>query len=90
MQAEGPRTPYEISCSRCLVTFPVGTKRCLHCGGRLTREGARQSIVFPPPTDIPEELPEEESSKRGSRISPISVLWIVAALGVAIQRACAS
>jgi hypothetical protein len=40
--------------------------------------------------EIPDELPDEEVSKRSSRISPISVLWIVAALGVAIQRACAS
>jgi hypothetical protein len=49
-----------------------------------------QDIVFPPPMEIPDELPDEEVSKRSSRISPISVLWIVAALGVAIQRACAS
>jgi hypothetical protein len=26
-------TEYEVRCPRCNVTFPVGTKRCLHCGG---------------------------------------------------------
>lgn len=90
MQAEGPRTRYEIHCARCRVTFPAGTKRCLHCGGRLTRDRTPQDAVLPPTFDIPDELPDEEASKRSSRISPISVLWIVAALGVAIQRACAS
>jgi hypothetical protein len=25
---------YEVHCPRCRVTFPVGTKRCVHCGGR--------------------------------------------------------
>jgi hypothetical protein len=49
-----------------------------------------QTIVFPPLVDTPDEFPDEEASKRSSRVSPISVLWIVAALGVAIQRACAS
>jgi hypothetical protein len=90
MQAEGSRTVYEIHCARCRVTFPVGTRRCLHCGGRLTRDQTPQQLVFPPGLDIPGELPDEEASKRSSRISPISVLWIVAVLGVAIQRACAS
>jgi hypothetical protein len=49
-----------------------------------------QPIVFPPLVETPDEFPDEEASKRSSRVSPISVLWIVAALGVAIQRACAS
>lgn len=25
---------YEVRCPRCDVSFPNGTKRCLHCGGR--------------------------------------------------------
>jgi hypothetical protein len=37
-----------------------------------------------------QELAEEEISRRGSRFSPISILWIVAALAVGIQRACAT
>jgi hypothetical protein len=49
-----------------------------------------QPIVLPPLVETPGEFPDEEASKRSSRVSPISVLWIVAALGVAIQRACAS
>ena len=26
-------TPYEVRCPRCDVSFPVETKRCMHCGG---------------------------------------------------------
>lgn len=25
---------YEVRCHDCDVSFPVGTKRCIHCGGR--------------------------------------------------------
>jgi len=25
---------YEVRCPHCNVSFPVGTKRCLHCGAR--------------------------------------------------------
>ncbi len=90
MQPEGPSNPYEVYCAQCGVTFPVGTKRCLHCGGPVTRDRMPHPVFFPPLVDTPGEFPDEEASKRSSRVSPISVLWIVAALGVAIQRACAS
>ncbi len=35
---------YEVWCSTCNVTFPTGTKRCLHCGGRTQPERPRASI----------------------------------------------
>lgn len=25
--------PYEVRCPRCKVSFPVETRRCIHCGG---------------------------------------------------------
>ncbi len=28
---------FEVRCPDCDVTFPVGTKKCLHCGGRTTK-----------------------------------------------------
>ena len=31
--------PFEVYCPRCDVTFPVGTKRCVHCGGRTVSSG---------------------------------------------------
>lgn len=38
--------PYEVRCSRCDVSFPVGTRKCIHCGG---------------PTGAPESLFNESS-----------------------------
>ena len=90
MQTQGPRTPYEVYCNRCRVSFAPGTKRCIHCGDRLARSRVQPELLLPPPLEETQELVEEETSRRGSRFSPISILWIVAALAVGIQRACAS
>ena len=90
MQTPGPRTPHEVYCNRCRVSFAPGTKRCIHCGDRLARSRVQPELLLPPPFEAPPELAEEEISRRGSRFSPISILWIVAALAVGIQRACAT
>jgi hypothetical protein len=90
MQTEGPRTPYEVYCNRCRVSFALGTKRCIHCGDRPTRGRERPELLLPPLLEAPHELAGEEISRRGSRISPVSILWIVAALAVGLQRACAT
>ncbi len=90
MQTEDPRTPYEVYCNRCRVSFAPGTKRCIHCGDRLARSRVQPELLLPPTLEATQELAEEEISRRGSRFSPISILWIVAALAVGIQRACAT
>ena len=33
MTLESPTKVYEVRCSRCDVSFPVETRRCIHCGG---------------------------------------------------------
>jgi hypothetical protein len=38
--------PYEIRCESCQVSFPPGTKTCIHCGGRL---GGGLSVRRPGP-----------------------------------------
>jgi hypothetical protein len=37
---------YEVRCTHCEVSFPPGTKQCLHCGGRI---GRRLRQAPPPP-----------------------------------------
>jgi len=33
-----PKPPdYEVRCHHCNVSFPVGTKRCVHCGEKIGR-----------------------------------------------------
>ena len=36
---ESPTSPYEVRCSRCDVTFPIGTRQCIHCGGAISGRG---------------------------------------------------
>ncbi len=37
-------TPFEVRCPRCDVTFPIGTKRCVHCGGRTVRSSGPRAV----------------------------------------------
>ena len=85
----GPQTPYEVYCYDCKVTFPVGTRRCVHCGrpigaGPLTR-GAPP--ITPGAADMPDEieLPGQVTVRKLGGMS----LWVLLALGAAISRFCA-
>ncbi len=94
MQQENPRSPFEVYCQRCRVTFPVNAKHCLHCGGRLSKTQSASPIVFEPSMQPsmppPLELRDEDTPSRTRSFSPISILWIAVALAVGIQRACSS
>ncbi len=56
------QSPYEVRCARCDVSFPVGTKDCIHCGGPTGPPGAEPSLStavdtgsgFDPGTAVPE------------------------------------
>lgn len=79
--------PIEVYCTRCHVSFPAGSKRCLHCGGPLSRERDEPSIALGPG---PEELPpEEEVAQRRSPFSPLSLVWIALLAGAYLTRMCA-
>ncbi len=93
MNVEQP-APFEVYCQRCRVSFPVGTRSCVHCGERIgrgrppapARPGAlRRPAGVPPPVldDVDDELPT-----RSSLMSPVAILWLVLILGGAIYRAC--
>ncbi len=87
MQSQSSTNPYEVHCHRCEVTFPVGTKNCVHCGGRISRDRGR----------LPEAVmnfagavePAGEESQRSSPFSPIALVWVVILVGGTIYRACA-
>jgi ribosomal protein L37E len=87
---------FEVYCQRCRVSFPVGTRTCIHCGERIGRPRAlrpgpgaatqrRAPAGSPPDLD---ELEEEELPTRGGLMSPMAILWVVLILGGAIYRAC--
>jgi len=82
---DGPQTPFEVFCYDCRVTFPVGTRRCIHCGRPISRRGRHA----PEGAERPEILVEEGMPEVsiGRRLGGIS-LWVLLAVGAALARMC--
>ena len=87
MATQGSTVPFEVYCNQCNVTFPTGTRRCLHCGGRLSRERGRPEAA--PPQPFPMDAAEEEELPRRSPFSPMVLLWLALFVAGTIYRACA-
>jgi hypothetical protein len=94
IKAEQPRV--EVYCNRCHVSFPVGTRRCIHCGGRLesvrrwTEDGPLPPELefVPHPEAHFEDIGEEEMPRR-SGFSPLTLVWVALLLAGYLYRACA-
>ncbi len=85
MQQNGPQNPYETYCYQCNVSAPADAKRCVHCGGRLSR----QQGVPPEMSGSPlEALDEDEQPRAGGLISPMTVVWILLFIGGSLYRMC--
>jgi hypothetical protein len=87
---------YEVRCPACAVSFPVGTRRCIHCGGATAvpqtaaRLAALRELPFEfEPADGPpmEEEPEQKSPRRGGR--GLALMWLLLAVAASIYRTCA-
>ena len=91
MQTPGPQNPYEVYCYQCNVTAPVGTRRCLHCGERLSgaRNPQRAALTDLFRADSPQadEEGEELTTSIGSA-APKVVMWIVLLIGGFFYRLC--
>ncbi len=51
---EGPQTPFEVYCANCKVTFPIGTRKCLHCGARVLPPDRGRAVRAVGPTALAE------------------------------------
>jgi hypothetical protein len=81
-------TPYEVYCNRCSVTFPVGQRHCLHCGGRLSNERLQPGEYAVPAE--PEEIEiDDDLPTRSLPFSPLALVWAVLLIGGSLYRACA-
>jgi hypothetical protein len=74
-----------VYCHRCNVTFPVGTKRCIHCGGRVGGERFRPDLELPPGAG---DLDLEPGVGRRSGLSPFTLVWVALLLVGYLYRAC--
>jgi len=87
---------YEVVCSRCNVTFPVGTKVCIHCGGGTSASHVPVPESPPQGHEMGESVPidvfEEEAeapAKGSSKLrSLVTLVWILLAVGFSVVRAC--
>ena len=95
MQSRGPAA-FEVYCDRCRVTFPVGTRRCIHCGGPTGASRRRAGLRFEPDREPgpagagaegEAELQPELTRRRF--ISPVTLVWIVLIAAGYLYRACA-
>jgi hypothetical protein len=84
-------TQYEVRCERCQVSFPIGTKLCIHCGGRT---GSSELAVadgapsLPPMGPAPEAQAEEEAVRQSPVRVLVTLLWVVLAIAFSVVRSC--
>lgn len=83
---EGPRTPFEVYCAHCKVTFAAGTKKCIHCGQRLGKPGMPAIGSGAAVQEVEPEggLDAANPLRRAGGIS----LWVLIAVGAALARMC--
>ena len=71
---------FEVRCESCNVSFPSGTRRCLHCGAKLnSRLSLGENDAAP--------HPEAGEVSIGRRLGSAS-MWIVLAVVAALARLC--
>jgi hypothetical protein len=92
MRASGPQNAYEVYCYQCNVTAPVGTRRCIHCGGSLSsgaQDPRRAALAALIGADIREagEGPEEPPPSIGS-VAPKIAMWVLLLIGGFLYRFC--
>ena len=77
----------EVRCPSCDVSYPVGQRRCIHCGGRLGRQVDPE--VASALGDIDQEV-EQDAQGTGRRLlrSSFTGFWVIVLVVSAVIRAC--
>ena len=83
----GAQTPYEVYCHPCRVTFPVGTRQCIHCGRPIGTTGAPGAQPVGRGPAAPEDVLHEPQDplNMARKLGGVS-LWVLIAVGAAISR----
>jgi len=85
---------FEVRCHNCDVSYPVGTKQCVHCGQRIARsrflpiETDEDVPVLTSPGEL--EDAEVEAGPRGGRWlrAGFTIFWLLLAILSATARSC--
>jgi PHP family Zn ribbon phosphoesterase len=92
MRTPGPQNPYEVYCYQCNVTAPAGTRRCIHCGGSISRgvqdprRAALAALVGAELGEADEE--DDEAPPSAASLVPKIALWILLLFGGFLYRFC--
>jgi hypothetical protein len=92
MRTPGPQNPYEVYCYQCNVTAPAGTRRCVHCGGSLSRGAqdprrAALAALIGAEFGEADERAEEPPPSIGT-VAPKIAMWILLLIGGFLYRFC--
>ena len=89
MSSIGSQNPYEVYCTRCNVTAPLGTRNCIHCGGRLSGARSQPNTVLATPLEgLEAEETLGDGPSRFGAISPMTAIWILLFIGGSLYRLC--
>jgi hypothetical protein len=83
--------PFEVYCERCRVSFPIGARRCIHCGGPTAASRSNRSLRHAPvaePEPVPVEGELEPEAVQRRFLSPTTLVWIVLIAAGYFYRAC--
>ena len=79
---DSPTSPYEVRCPRCDVSYPVETRKCVHCGGRtgsVEQAVTLESLMHPSTAPIEDfsdsefEVPDQEERELEASDEPSSI-----------------
>ena len=86
----GAQTPYEVYCYSCKVTFPIGTRQCIHCGRPI---GGSPLTRARHPADHARRRRSSRGDRDAGQISMRKLggmsIWVLLALAAAVSRLCA-
>ncbi|MCG8591685.1 MAG: hypothetical protein MJE66_20495 [Proteobacteria bacterium] len=74
---------FEDHCFHCNVSVPPGTRRCIHCGGRVGHLDDPEPLVAP---SAVEEA--EESGRSGMLRVGLGAMWFLLAIVGSVMRVC--
>ena len=92
-----PVSRYEVRCESCRVSFPVGTKVCIHCGGRTGPSAAdapggmfwtRSTESQAEPQQDDQQQEEEEEVRQSPVRVLVTLLWVALAIAFSVVRSC--